>query len=346
MFTADDLLAFLRRHAERIDGQLVSRVSVAEELRRLGVDRPYVSRRRLVRELEDRGLVSRPDPRSRRLILKDVEALTADVDATERRMTELRTYMRRNVLRGEEFICSSWEACKSSMKAGCSFTEGQLPHVGRHFDVSRDGVPLRVVVVGQEVGASGTPRTSLAERYEAIHSGSGIGRRFDSDGVHKRRNPHMRGTTLALRVIFGKGAAADREGEFLSLDDGDAHLFDCFALVNRLICSAHTTGTSEGRSTPTMLANCERHFVATLEILQPTLIVIQGKRVWNRSQGALPVVNELGPDLIEAQVGSGRALVCTFTHPSARGIHRWDSPSSPYFRSTVQPTLERALARL
>ena len=345
-FTADDLLAFLHRHAERIDGQLVSRVSVGEEMRRIEVDRPYVVRRRLVKELEHLGLVRRVDPRSRRVILTEPGGLSADRAATQRRMTELRAYMSRNVLRGREFICSSYAECSSSIEPGCSFTEGQLSHVGRYFDLTRDGKPLRVVVVGQEVGASGSPRTSLAQRYRAIHDGSGMDKRFAPDGEHKRRNPHMRGTTLALRVVFGNGPGSDREGEFLALDDDDAHVFDCFALVNRLICSAHATGTSEGRPTRTMLANCERHFVATLEILQPTLIVIQGVRVWNRSRGALRVVDEIEEHLVRAKVGNGTALVCTFTHPSARGPHRWDSPESTYFRTVVEPTIERALARL
>jgi uracil-DNA glycosylase len=348
MITSEELFDFLQRNAEQIDGQTVSRVSIAEELRRLGVERPYVARRRLVSELESRGLVRRPDPRSRRLILNKNGRLcvTADVQATKARAVQLRSYMTRNVLRGGEFICSSQTQCRSSLHPGCSFTEAQLSHLGKHFDIHRDGTPMRVVVVGQEVGATGSPRRALAARYRDIHDASGMSRRFDSDEGHKRRNPHMRGTTLALRVIFGKGPGRDREGEFLDLGDGAAHLFDCFSLVNRLICSAHTTGTSGGRPTSTMLDNCERHFAATLSILEPTLIVIQGVKVWQRSKGALPIVSQVTNHLVETRIGDAAALVCTFTHPSARGVHRWDSPESPYFRSVVHPTLTEAVARL
>jgi hypothetical protein len=49
--------------------------------------------------------------------------------------------------------------------AGCSFTPAQLSHVGRHYDLTRDERPFRIVI-GQEVGGKGKACTTLAERYE------------------------------------------------------------------------------------------------------------------------------------------------------------------------------------
>lgn len=277
--TADQLYRFICKEAEEIDGQLICRASLIAELRRRGVETPGRVRKKLVvSELVDRGLVLRPHPRSRWLIVIDPDhapptsahdrfvdrmsfgsrpgaitvvnttPFTHDTHATQRRLDEIHRYTTENVLAGKNFICSSWQACESSIGADCSFTEGQLSHVGHHFDLTRDGRDLRVVVVGQEVGATGHPRTTITERHRAVHEGSGIKKRFVSDGVHKRRNPHMLGTTLALRTIFGTGAAVDREGEFVEIGGSKVHIFDCFALVNRLICSAHLTGTSTGRS--------------------------------------------------------------------------------------------------
>ena len=266
----------------------------------------------------------------------------SDVQATQTRIGQLRRYMRRHVLKGKEFVCSSWRECEGSIHAGCTFKEGQLSHVGKHYDLTMAGRPLRIVVVGQEVGAAGGPHVTLAQRHRNIHHGSGLEKRFDGDGVHERRNPHMRGTTLAIRAILGR-PGTDHATEFLEMDGERVHMFDCFALVNRLLCAAHTAGTSEGRSTRTMLSNCERHFAVTLEILEPTIVVIQGVKVWNWSQRVLVPGASLAPNLIECDLAGRRVLVATFSHPAARGKHRWDSPDSPYMTEVVAPTLLAAI---
>jgi len=68
----------------------------------------------------------------------------------------------------------------------------------------------------------------------------------------------MRGTTSALRTILGDGPGADHEGEFVHTVDGERfHVFDAFALVNVLLCSAGPPA-SMGRSTTTMRRNCLR----------------------------------------------------------------------------------------
>jgi hypothetical protein len=349
---ADELYLLILANAEEVDGQTICRVSLSEELRRRGAERPWKVRAALVKELEARGLVFRPDPRSRQLVILDRPApgdrgpkVRSDVMATKARIARLRHYMRRNVLNGREFICSSWGECEGSIGVGCTFKEGQLSHVGKHYDLTMEGRSLRVVVVGQEVGATAEPRVTLAQRYRHIHRGSGLERRFDGDQDHTRRNPHMRGTTLALRTIFCKPGTGHAT-EFLQMDGEWVHMFDCFALVNRLLCAAHTAGTSTGRSTGTMLSNCERHFAATLEILDPTIVVIQGKRVWEWSQRILVARNNLAPNLVECEVAGRRVLVATFTHPSAWGKDRWDSPGSLYMTEVVGPTLDLAVASL
>jgi hypothetical protein len=344
--TADELYGFILANAEEIDGVLICRVSLIEELRARGIDRSQQVRVALVKELERRGLVRRPHPRSRSLILTEPSGgrFHADVARTQQRIARLREYMSGEVLRGKDFVCASWSDCESSIPAGCTFTEGQLSHVGKHFDLTKEGKPYRVVVVGQEVGGSGR-RVTLEERYERVHDASGLTQRFEGYRTHKRRNPHMRGTTLALREIFG-GPGTDHETEFLDVDGQSVHLFDCFALVNRLLCASHVAATSNGKPTKTMLANCERHFAATMKILQPTLVVVQGVTVWRRSQRVLRPRQRLSDHFVECDLAGRLVLVGTFTHPSARAQHRWDSPTSAYFLNVVRPTLRSAVERL
>jgi hypothetical protein len=262
------------------------------------------------------------------------------IETTER-IGRLDAYFRSNVLDSKRFVCASYRDCKSSIATGCTFKEGQLSHVGKHYDLTRDGRPLRVVVVGQEVAGKGKRRITMEERYAGVHDGSGLARRFDGDRDHLRRNPHMRGTTLALRTIFDI-RGTDHATEFLHLGGKNAHIFDCFALVNRLLCAAHLGGTSTGKSTKTMLNNCERHFRATMEILEPTLVVIQGIKVWRWSQSVFEPVKQRGANLFECDLAGRRVMVAAFTHPSAWGPDRWDSPGSSYFKQVVRPTLKRA----
>ncbi len=87
----------------------------------------------------------------------------------------------------------------------------------------------------------------------------------------------MRGTTSALRVIFGKGLGDDYEGEWVYPENGKPfHIFDGFALVNRLLCYAGPEEGRRGRATPTMVSNCASHMSKTLSILQPTILILQG----------------------------------------------------------------------
>lgn len=183
----------------------------------------------------------------------------------------------------------------------------------------------------------------MAERSKAIY-GSAFKRRFRKEDGLPERNPHMKGTTLALRTIFGLGGT-DHATEFLNLDGEQVHMFDCFALVNRLICSAHLTGTSTGRSTTAMLRNCERHFAATLMRLEPTIVVIQGVRMWRWSRAVLEPQRWIRDHLVECELDGQPVLVATLSHPSAHPPLGWASEASLYFKELVRPAL-MAAARL
>jgi len=274
--------------------------------------------------------------------------LRADKAATAQRLRALRDYMDANVLGPQGFCCASFAACRDSLGEGDRFFEGQLSHVGCHFDLFRDGRPLRVVVVGQEDGGTRTC-VSLKERYEQIHNRSGLARRYYTDSEHSHRNPHMRGTTSALRVIFGKGLGKNWEEEFIQTGEGKPfHIFDAFALVNVLLCGAHPPESARGRATKEMRDNCLEHFEATMKILQPTLLVLQGHGVLKWLSPVLGVMDERAPHLSEACLAGNRVLVCRFSHPSApdRSIRWGDCLDAPYLLEVVEPTLRLAVSIL
>ena len=278
--------------------------------------------------------------------------LRADPEATARRRDALEAYMDEHVLGPGGFCCALYAECRGSTRNDDRFFEGQLSHLGHHYDLSLDGRPLRVVVVGQENGAppEGVDGSciSMDRRYRQIHDGSGLERRYYAGGGHQARNPHMRGTTSALRIIFSKGLDPDWEEEFIQDADGEPfHIFDAFALVNVLLCSNFHADKNTGASTKTMRRNCLRHFAATIKILEPTLMVLQGEGVQDWIAPVLGLMEERTPHLAEANLADARVVVCRFSHPAARGNLSWGNrPDAPYLLQVVEPTLRLAVSLL
>src|SRR5208283_1277506 len=149
---------------------------------------------------------------------------------TKARLDSLNAYLRQEVM-ADDFICASYPECKASSGcAGLTFYEGQLHHVGYHYDLEVDGKPMRVLIVGQEYGHE-PPRVDLDARHEMILDSASVGWRG--------RNHHMKGTTTLLRLLHRHDPGEDEIGEQLLLESGEAiHLFEGFALVNYLLCSA------------------------------------------------------------------------------------------------------------
>lgn len=277
-----------------------------------------------------------------------------DLAATRRRRARLERYVARHLLDESGFLCPHLDACRGSVGPTHQFRPGIMSHVGRRFDMQVDDKALRVIVVGQEAGLPKVPNRGLGQgvtlrsRYRHVHDGAGVDRRYYAEPGFPGRNPHMRGTTTVLRLIAGHKPGVDYDGEFLHPVNGRPfHLYDGFALVNRLLCSAGVMNTSQGRPTATMFDNCTEHFRATMRILEPTLVVLQGKSVTKWTAPVLQPGRTHGEHLYEADLEGRRVLVCTFSHPSARGDQRWgDRPDSPYVRQVIAPTIRKALRRL
>jgi len=194
---------------------------------------------------------------------------------------------------------------------------------------------------------------------------TGLKKRFKATSAYPARNPHMRGTTSLLRLLFGKPLGTDHQGEFVELDNGRVHMFDAFALTNFLLCSAvdgprltdgafadqRVFGAQRGKSTKTMRQNCARHFRRSMKILEPTIMIAQGKGVRDWLDHALdkarPAAGRDGLPLENARIGDFTTLLATFVHPSAPSRNNWGmNEKQPYLLNTVKPTVELIHRRL
>jgi hypothetical protein len=272
--------------------------------------------------------------------------IIADPDRTTRRIEELRAYVQANVLGPTGFCCSHADQCRQSVRPGDRFYEGILSHVGRHYDLVIEGKEVRVVVVGQEAGHRPGSKlkpehVTLEQRYRAVHDVSGIGRRYYAAPPYPGRNPHMRGTTSVLRLLFGGDLAPEWESEFLLAEGGEGfHIFDAFALVNVLLCSAHPPGSSAGSSTEVMQRNCLEHLMATLRILEPTILILQGRGVKAWLRPAIEAEEKLTPTLARLTIAGRTTLAARFSHPAAHGPLQWGARlDGAYLSDVVEPTV-------
>ena len=261
-------------------------------------------------------------------------------ERTRERGRLLGEYVRAHLLSDDGvFICRHFKECRAS-RSGFPFHPGQMNHVGRHYDLELDGQAMRIVVLGQEYGQA-REYVDLAGRSEMIALSAQAG--------FRGRNPHMKGVTSTLRLLLGRELGDDEAGERLL----DGHIFDGFAQVNYLLCTALTTprskdahGGGRGHSSIAMQRNCGRHFLRTMEILEPTVIVVHGLALRRWMTNALPLP-QVGSTAEVVEIAGKRADLLTFTHPSAGGHSGWwgTTPRTRYLREAVAPAIRAFLDR-
>ncbi|MGN9804756.1 hypothetical protein [Micromonospora sp. L32] len=269
-------------------------------------------------------------------------SVASDASATAGRVDQLRRYMAEQVLGPSgDCVCRKLGSCQRAVlfdgrgarRPEVEFAAGQLSHVGRHYDLMLDGAPSRILVIAMDT-ARLRESVSLEQRHAEVMESARLP--FNS------RNPHMQGTASALRLAVGREPGSDRAGELLHLDGVPApvHLFDAYAMANMRLCSATVGETMKSLSNPTMSRNCLPHMAATIKILQPTLCIVQGVEVYKTITALMTSRRQLAPHLEQARLAGVDTLVAAFTHPSARGVHRWGRLTGvPYLYETVVPAL-------
>lgn len=266
----------------------------------------------------------------------DKGGFTFDREKTQARIETLDKYFQENVMCDGRFVCQSFLACRQSHPH--DFYEGQLHHIGEGYDCYISSLPFRIAIVGQEYGHA--PRlVSMAARRNMILKETGL------EKVFTQRNPHMRGTTSALRILFDLFNENDSRSEFIEGGGERLHIFDTFAMVNYLLCSAIRQGEgSRGHATQTMLKNCQRHFYFSLTTLQPNVIIVQSKGFSKFILETFDSKRQLTNELFEVRLHGHRSIVVTLSHPSTpSNSHNWGrSHTTPYLESTVKPALIEA----
>lgn len=270
----------------------------------------------------------------------------SDPARTRQRVDELSEYMTNAVDGPHGFVCVSSVICGgAAAKRGADFYEGQLSHVGLHYDLFEDGVPLRVLVLGMEMGR---PDRHVSLEARRLQQDQAIQMSFAA------RHAHMLGTTSALRAAFGRELGADRAGELLSLANEPVpqHVMQCYALVNKRLCSAVVPSDSargrrfQAASVPVMDRSCLPHLAATIRILEPTLVILQSKslrRLINPYLGHSERIDASSEHIEYAEFAGVPTVIANFSHPAAHSPYNWGtSYRNVYANEVVEPALSAA----
>lgn len=260
-------------------------------------------------------------------------SVSVDRVASEQRKARLESYLAANVLNSREgFICKTAGACRSSaLKGGAAFYEAQGHMVGPCYDTQVGGKPYRVLVLPMETGEPKQHRTVEQRTKDVLSAGR---------TNFAQRNQHMRGVTFALRLAFGLPVDADTE--HIQFADGtSAHLFDAYAMTNLLLCSAVDHGTAKSRATGIMRKSCSRHLRASLEVLQPTLVISQGAGLDNTLSSTLGVIRSVDANVAACDLAGSQFVWVSLRHPS-RG--NWSSLKCTYLHGVVVPAITKGRA--
>ena len=259
-----------------------------------------------------------------------------DLEKRDKRYHTLDKYFKDNVLNDSDFICPSFKECKSSFSG--NFYEGQLHYIGKYYDLTLNEKPFRIVVVGKEYGYD-YRHYSLDKRY-------GNPKEDARGGLLEYRdlNPHMKGTTSLLRLLFGIPLGFDVKEEYIVANNSKFHIYDGYALVNYHLCSAVIPGTTKSRPTKQMQNNCFKHFQKALTVLEPTIIAVQGKTIWDPVSRAFDSTEQIADSLFKARIGRQESFLCYFSHPSAWGDENWGrNEPTEYLIETVVPKVKNIL---
>lgn len=163
--------------------------------------------------------------------------------------------------------CKNFEKCSNGFKKELVLRESfnDSIRVGKYYDTYVDGNPLRLLIVGIEV-ISKTGRT-----FEQKNK-----RPFRLNECH---NNHIVGTLETLLRIYGVDVNVQKNWkEHISVKND--LLYDSYALTNAFKCVFKTKENGDNKAGPKnrmMYDKCYEHLISELNILDPTIIITQGR---------------------------------------------------------------------
>lgn len=205
-----------------------------------------------------------------------------------------------------------------------SLGEPRFPYVGPNYDLTIDGRPLRLLVVGLDW-------YEKKEVSRAEHEASILG------AAKAPSASHWLATINVVWAALSKSSPPEEWPRFVDVNGRPEDASSCFAFTNLFIRSRGVgVGSTSKRWTNGTLCMATNVLLETIRILDPTLIVCQSKQAWRVLGG------HLQPGTNEHHWRLNNADCLLYGHPSSRqrGMS-WRTWDSAYFQAQVLPDVQR-----
>ncbi|MDD9854663.1 MAG: hypothetical protein OXU88_00635 [Gammaproteobacteria bacterium] len=260
---------------------------------------------------------------------------TASKEGSAAYFEALNKYMKCKVLHPQKgFRCKHEKSCKESCRPEQDFYPGQLHHVGKYYDLKRNGKPFRIVISGAEYGVA-VKSVSVENRTDEINC------------LIPDKNQHMMGTLFLLQILLGESVKEnDNSLSYAKINGEEIPFFQAFSLANFLLCSAVKNGKMQDAYTPTMQENCEEHYRNMLQILQPQIVVLQGVRsryFWESNYRKSMTFDPPKIEKIQIEGCENDTLILPLYHPSWWQGKPWYSEECAAVKEYVEPAVENLL---
>ncbi|MBN1618862.1 hypothetical protein JW887_06015 [Candidatus Dojkabacteria bacterium] len=233
------------------------------------------------------------------------------------------------------------------------------PHIGLYYDslanMRKSNESFRLLVMGLE--ALNEKGISIKQRTSQI---------LEEASCTPKSNQHMKGTTLLLQIIFDLLGYQITEDEYIGEKILENHIFNYFALSNWHITGAFAVGSNKATRPRKMNLVAVRNFIRQVEILQPTLVILQSISIWLdyyiQKYGSADCAKWIGLKLEDYKSYNllyspdysvylpdanniHKTLVIGFHHPASRGEKGkpWFSSDAPYLNNIIKPVLTKII---
>lgn len=200
-----------------------------------------------------------------------------DVKKTIERYKKLSSFYQDNGLNANNFNCKYNDKCSQSQnREHMEFQfKGGTAAVMPFYDVYYKGRPIRVLIIGKENGYMRNKKYGTSDDFfdHTINVLNCIN--------WKEKNNHIKGTLYTLNKIFNVNSE---------------YIYSSYALTNLLRCAYQNVNKFDNRSgvhdNITMRMNCKEYLVNEINILEPTLIIVQGSWGIHEKIGIIPILRD------------------------------------------------------
>ena len=228
---------------------------------------------------------------------------------------------------GQMLADPEWRDVEKALTThGLKLGAPRYPYVGPNYDLTIDGRPLRLLVVGLDWFEENTIDRTTHENWILAED-------------NHPKGSHWLATTNVVWAALSDKCPPEDWPRMVNVNGQQVNASSCFAFTNLFIRSRGIgVGANSKRWTNRTLGVATKILLETIHILEPTLIVCQTAQAWRVLGEHLEPVNGTTRYRLKG------ADCLLYGHPSSRKRGKsWRTWSSTYFQDCVLPEVRSSV---